>query len=757
MGPDPVIRRSFAMNERRWRNMVAACGLAMTASTALAQNGTAQWVQVRPGNTGIPGIQLHYGTLAPDGKVWVAGRWPFWGEGGYGVFDPATDLWETYSNYDDPQPSQWARGVIFAPGGVIWMATDDGLVRKEGENWTVYTTANSPLLHNKIRNIALAPDGKLWVNNSGVNMTSAALFSFDGTTWSQPYNVGDEIPFAMPWNQLGVVLVTPNNHVWISNDTLNGIVEHNPATGTWTMRGQNIGRFGSGLVDQNGHLWLLAGVGGGNQFWRYRPVENLWNQWSSANTPLVNTTITKLDMDGQGRIYAGNWFGQVIRFDGAAWTQVANVGDAVYGIGVEPDGDMWVATLGNGQTGELHRLDAGGAPIHRYNTWNTGMPDYFVDRMSLDPQGNLWIATGEAGLSRLDTHAGDLANARWRNWGNHNSGSEPYPFAGNEPMGAYFQDSQGRGWMGGNGIAQWDPASGQFLNFWNWQSNPGMGVTNFSSFAETSGGELFAADDYGATFRFNGSLWQQQPTSAGSYTSSYSGVKTDPQGRVWSIGWLKAWLHENGVWTEVGQSWDIFNKGGVNAYEFDASGNLWLGTNEGLLIVQNPPNGPTTFYTPANSPLPAPQVQGIDMRASDGTMALSSHLFQSTTPFPSGVAVISGSPDVAANWRIYRYGQDPVAHYQLGAVQYDRAGNLWISATSLGCSVLMNSGGTPSCYGNCDGSTAAPVLNVADFTCFLQRFAAGDSWANCDGSTATPTLNVADFTCFLQRFAAGCP
>ena len=63
----------------------------------------------------------------------------------------------------------------------------------------------------------------------------------------------------------------------------------------------------------------------------------------------------------------------------------------------------------------------------------------------------------------------------------------------------------------------------------------------------------------------------------------------------------------------------------------------------------------------------------------------------------------------------------------------------------------------PTCYANCDNSTAAPVLNVADFTCFLQRFAAGESYANCDHSTAAPVLNVADFTCFLQEFAAGCP
>jgi hypothetical protein len=64
-------------------------------------------------------------------------------------------------------------------------------------------------------------------------------------------------------------------------------------------------------------------------------------------------------------------------------------------------------------------------------------------------------------------------------------------------------------------------------------------------------------------------------------------------------------------------------------------------------------------------------------------------------------------------------------------------------------------GGT--CYANCDGSTATPVLNVNDFVCFQQRFAAGDPYANCDGSTTAPVLNVNDFVCFQQQFAAGCP
>jgi uncharacterized membrane protein len=70
------------------------------------------------------------------------------------------------------------------------------------------------------------------------------------------------------------------------------------------------------------------------------------------------------------------------------------------------------------------------------------------------------------------------------------------------------------------------------------------------------------------------------------------------------------------------------------------------------------------------------------------------------------------------------------------------------------------------CYADCDGSLAYPALNVSDYICFLNRYAAGlsltgpaqvHSYANCDGSTAFPVLSVSDFTCFANFFASGCP
>ena len=71
----------------------------------------------------------------------------------------------------------------------------------------------------------------------------------------------------------------------------------------------------------------------------------------------------------------------------------------------------------------------------------------------------------------LGSNGAPDAATHWRNWGNHNDLSEPYPWAGNEPMYSVFEDTGGIFWMGGNGVGRWDSATGQFTGFWNWQNS----------------------------------------------------------------------------------------------------------------------------------------------------------------------------------------------------------------------------------------------------------------------------------------------
>ncbi|MFG0283562.1 MAG: GC-type dockerin domain-anchored protein [Phycisphaerales bacterium JB039] len=55
------------------------------------------------------------------------------------------------------------------------------------------------------------------------------------------------------------------------------------------------------------------------------------------------------------------------------------------------------------------------------------------------------------------------------------------------------------------------------------------------------------------------------------------------------------------------------------------------------------------------------------------------------------------------------------------------------------------------CYPDCDVSGS---LNIFDFLCFQNAFAAGEPSADCDGSGA---IDFADFLCYQAAFAAGCP
>jgi hypothetical protein len=45
---------------------------------------------------------------------------------------------------------------------------------------------------------------------------------------------------------------------------------------------------------------------------------------------------------------------------------------------------------------------------------------------------------------------------------------------------------------------------------------------------------------------------------------------------------------------------------------------------------------------------------------------------------------------------------------------------------------------------------------VNDFLCFLEKFAAGNTYANCDHSTTPPVININDFSCFLTKYSVGC-
>lgn len=696
----------------RW---LAAAALAVAAHPSPAQD----WDLVKPSNTGMPGEEVRLARWAPDGDLWVGARHPFWGEGGFGRYDQRSDTWDVFANWETPIPSPFVNDLEWDATGAAWIATGAGLVRYADGTWTVWDTSNSPMAFDAVRDLSIAPDGHVWINSSSSSGGGDAIWDFDGVATWRRHAVGTEIPFALPWTDFAHVFVSSDGHVWAANDTLQGVAEYDG--NSWTLRGTNLNKFDEMAEDQFGNIWLNGNLIG---------ALDAFHRWDGSSfTTYAFPEPTTLASDPEdGTIYFGNWFGTVLRTsDGGATIEPYLSGlNRVEDIAPDPTGDdVWIAT-----GGALGHFTGTGAWVEDFNSWNTGFPDYFVDGLQTDADGWFWVATGEAGLSRFDGRA-------WRNWGDHNVGSEPYPFAGNEPMGASFRDSQGRYWFGGNGIARWNETTSQFEGFWNWQNNPGMGVTLFIDFAENAAGEIFASTEYGTIFRYDegSDLWvnEHHIYSAG----GFPGIVSDSAGDVWVAGWFGIERRDGGAWTEVVLPYPdyFFDLGGINDVAIGPDDVFWFGTVEGLVRWDG-----TAFelFDTSNSRLHAPNVRSVDVRA-DGLVALAA---RTGINQDGGLDLIDGNPSVPASWTSYTAPSAPIPHPQVEEVAFDGQGHVWISGASEGVAVLRI-GAWDDLGSSLDGTRGAPFLTgvglpLAGETIRLRVLGA------LEGSTATLVLGLGE-------------
>jgi choice-of-anchor B domain-containing protein len=211
-----------------------------------------------------------------------------------------------------------------------------------------------------------------------------------------------------------------------------------------------------------------------------------------------------------------------------------------------------------------------------------------------------------------------------------------------------------------------------------------------------------------------------------------------------------------GAWT---RATPLYNGGpGAVVGDADGSGRCFV---TGNVLNQDVDGGTTRLVSPP-----------IDLSATPGArISVSRWLFSCVGTADSLVTEVSGDGSTwvpvdsvgmaTGGWKTLEFRvADYIAPTAAVRVRFS-VGDTDASTTEAGIDdfrviVPACSGGAP-CYANCDGSSSAPVLNVLDFNCFLNRFAAGESYANCDGSTVAPIFNVLDFNCFLNRFSAGCP
>jgi hypothetical protein len=79
-------------------------------------------------------------------------------------------------------------------------------------------------------------------------------------------------------------------------------------------------------------------------------------------------------------------------------------------------------------------------------------------------------------------------------------------------------------------------------------------------------------------------------------------------------------------------------------------------------------------------------VAGVAFRE-DGVMGLA--LSNLNDRNNCAVAIVDGPIENASSWHIFRYGQSPLPHPQLGDIEFDSDGALWVSAISEALAVIQ--------------------------------------------------------------------
>jgi hypothetical protein len=318
--------------------------------------------------------------------------------------------------------------------------------------------------------------------------------------------------------------------------------------------------------------------------------------------------------------------------------------------------------------------------------------------------------------------------------------------------------------------------------------------TVFNQFAgnfNNLGHSIFSAglEGTGVTTGNNTGLWYSNGTTTTLFRRAGNATTAVPGATLWFSGSLNGTTEASRVRLNNSDTvvWNATLTPGVGGVTSSTSGTLLrttLGSSTDTILARqgSPVADPVTHAVVIPGAIWGSSFSGIQQNNRGQILFIASLADDPNDPnndvSPSNNQALMAWDPVQGLMLVYRKGDDisPIVGFVPDSVSLGTANNGnaeggstvlsdngWITftvSTSIPTapnSAILRARIPASCYPNCDGSTTAPILNVADFTCFLQKFAAGDPYANCDRSTTPPVLNVADFTCFLQRFAAACP
>jgi ligand-binding sensor domain-containing protein/signal transduction histidine kinase len=496
------------------------------------------------------------------------------------------DAWST----EQGLPQSSVISVIQTKDGYLWLGTLNGLVRFDGKHFTVFDENNTPGLDSD-RIVFLFEDSRtnLWI---GTDAGGVALLHDGKIRKMDDGRGGNGPPLVYAYEDAtgNIWFCTADGHI---SHFQGGRMETNPDVVSVEL----VLRASRRLVpSQSGGFWLLQGDR--VQKWINNQMQR---DWGLSPWP-PNTRLTSACEDREGNLIVGT-FGEGVFWQEANgnWRRISSgqnlSDDHVLSLCLDRQGNLWAGTDGGG----LNRIKR-----KTFNVPNELHP-FTAQSISEDKQGGLWVAFNASGISYWNTNFAQdfgvglnsnawtvLVDHRHQVWaGTRDEGLFqfqtnhflPAPGAGilGPQIFALFEDRSGQLWAGTqNGLGCWN---GQDWKIYT--TNSGLSANAVRAIAEDAAGNLWAGTESGGLNYFqNGKFVSFKKSENGLPGNDISCLYAEKDGVLW-VGTSGHGLarFQNGKWTRYSTDTGLAS-GNISYLIEDDGGDLWLGSNMGLMRLQ---------------------------------------------------------------------------------------------------------------------------------------------------------------------------
>jgi signal transduction histidine kinase/CheY-like chemotaxis protein/ligand-binding sensor domain-containing protein/protocatechuate 3,4-dioxygenase beta subunit len=508
--------------------------------------------------------QIHAVTQTPDGKMWFGSA-----RSGFSRWDG-----DKFTTFPPEGTFSAILKMTASPDGLVWLGTQQGLVRFDGTNLVNVTRnlgavgADSP---------ALDPDGSIWFGGSS---RGARLWRYDpaaektGRMALRGFSSNDGLIDGAVY-----AAQRAEGNLWIA--TSRGVSRFDGANfvNFTTVDGLAANDVITVTTTPDGSIWFGSRTGGisrydPNHFAHFDAADGLVAPNSPFAVPTGSGGAALAAPDGSLWFASGFWGDSrkgLVRFDGRNFQQItAGLSTAVDSLVLAKDGSIWVGFdtegLGHYTQGRFEKL-----------TRTDGLIDNAVNSMAVGKDGELWIGTWNNGLSRYDGRA--FQNFTVESGLPTNS------------VRSLAVDANNTAWIGtsGGGLLRFD---GNY--FEQYTITNGLASDNILTILPTSDGVIWAGSDNGLSKFSDGKFTTYRRTKDRLANNTVTGLWQDSDGLLWISTPGGVTRYDGNVWSTLG-SLDGMQTLFVWKTLQDREGAYWFTSDKGVVRYRpdrTPPRSP---------------------------------------------------------------------------------------------------------------------------------------------------------------------